>query len=293
MKNTITTRFAEKQAQISLKRKETIDRYPALWANMISEWNTPGADDMVWMMYSANYLFRTGNVRWAIDPLSLDWRLPEAPIMNLCRELQDLSFVLLTHSHKDHLDFKLLSALRYLPIRWVVPEFLLSLIQKKVGLLEEQILIPHPFQPMEFEGFRITPYDGQHMVKYPDGMSTGVQEMAYLVECSGKRWLFPGDTRIYDAKRHPIFDPIDTLFAHVWLGRSAALMDPPQLLGDFCQFCADIQPGRVILTHIEELGRDADNYWDTSHVKRIISHFQLKFPDIPIVPACMGERVTL
>jgi hypothetical protein len=72
MKSTITDKYAEKQTQINLKRKEVINRYPPLWANMILDWNTQGLDDMVWLHYSANYLFRTGNIRWAIDPLSLN-----------------------------------------------------------------------------------------------------------------------------------------------------------------------------------------------------------------------------
>jgi L-ascorbate metabolism protein UlaG (beta-lactamase superfamily) len=293
MKSTTTDKYAEKQAQINLKRKEVITRYSSLWANMIFNWSTQGLDDMVWLMYSANYLFRTDNVRWAIDPLSLNWRIPYAPEMELCHDLQPLSFVLLTHSHKDHLDINLLSSLQHLPIRWIIPEFLLPLIKIKVPICDKQIIVPHPLQPIEFEGFRITPFKGQHLVTHPDGTQTGVPEMGYMVEYKDKRWLFPGDTRVYDAKLFPLFGDIDILFAHLWLGRGAALVDPPQLIEAFCQFCADLEPERIILTHIEELGRDADDYWDSWHVNNILSQFQQKFPKIPIVPTHLGEGVRI
>ncbi len=50
--------------------------------------------------------------------------------MDVARDLKDLDFVLLTHRHKDHLDLGLLRALRHLPIRWVVPEAILPLVQR-------------------------------------------------------------------------------------------------------------------------------------------------------------------
>jgi len=71
------------------------------------------------------------------------------------------------------------------------------------------------------------------------------------------------------------------------------LLDPPQYMEAFCKFCADLQPGRVILTHIEELGRAADDYWDGAHVAKIVSHFQKEYAEILIQPMRMGEQVAL
>jgi len=293
MKNITTTRFSEKQAEILQKREQVIDHYPAFWTKIVSAWNTPGADDAAWLMYSANYLVRTGDVRWAIDPFSLNWRLPDAPKVDICRDLSSLSFVLLTHSHKDHLDLDLIYALRDLPILWVIPEFLIPMIQEWTDLPKKQILIPHPPQPLEMGELRITPFEGQHLVDNLDGTINGVPEMGYLVENSSKRWLFPGDTRVYKAARLPAFGPVDTLIAHLWLGRRAALLDTPPYLEAFCKFCADLQPGRVVLTHIEELGRTADDYWDGVHVNATVDHFQKEYPGIPILPVRMGEKIVL
>jgi hypothetical protein len=71
--------FTSKQQKIDRRAAEVMAAYPALWSQMIMEWHQPGSEDRAWLMCSANYLFRTANVRWAIDPLRLKHRLPNAP----------------------------------------------------------------------------------------------------------------------------------------------------------------------------------------------------------------------
>ncbi len=210
--------FNARQQRIALRRAEAIAHYPALWSQMIAEWRVPGNEDRAWLMYSANYLLRTGNVHWAIDPLTLKYRLPQAPEMDVTHDLRGLSFVLLTHSHADHLDFSLLRASRHLPICWIVPEAILSLVQAEAGLPAEKILIPKALQPIEIKGIRITPFEGLHWDSSPEtssGVIRNVPAIAYLAEFSGVRWLFPGDTRAYHAAQLPHFGPVDGLFAHL------------------------------------------------------------------------------
>ena len=142
-------RFSEKKIQITLYRTEILARYPSLWSKMIVEWNSPGPDDRAWLMYSANYLFRTNNVRWAMDPLRLIHRLPQAPDVNSAQDLKALSFVLLTHEHADHLDLGLIHALRHLPILWVIPEPVLKLIQSQIDLPQEYVIVPRDLEPIE------------------------------------------------------------------------------------------------------------------------------------------------
>jgi L-ascorbate metabolism protein UlaG (beta-lactamase superfamily) len=219
-------------------------------------------------MYSANYLFCTGHVRWAIDPMTLKHRLPQAPEMDIAHDLDGLSFVLLTHEHADHLDLGMVRALRALPILWVVPEPLLAMVEP-TGLSREKIIVPRSMRPLEIEGIKVVPMDGPHWEADPSqpGGLRGVPAIAYLVEFNGKRWLFPSDTRTYDAAQLPSFGPVDGMFAHLWLGRGCALLDAPPLLDAFRQFFVALQPRCIILTHLEEFGRDADDYWDSSHVQ--------------------------
>jgi hypothetical protein len=288
-------RSTEKQAQIDRRRDETAARFPAIWDKLISEWNSPGPEDRAWLMYSANYLFHTHGVRWAIDPLALRSRVPQAPAMDVVSDLKDLDFVLLTHRHKDHLDFDLLRALRHLSIQWVVPEAILPRVHEEAGLPAKQILVPKPLQPIELHGLRITPFNGLHWEEapyYPDGRR-GVPAMGYLVEQDGKRWLFPGDTRTYDPAGLPDFGPVDVLFAHLWLGKGAALQPNPQLLEPFCRFYLALQSRRLILTHLEEWGRQVSDFWDLEHAEQVVSVLKQKAPFLPVEVACTGDEVLL
>jgi len=286
-------RFTKKQEMIKQRRAEVSALYPALWSKMISEWNTPDPEDRVWLTYSANYLFRTNNVRWAIDPLTLNWRVKNAPKVDTARDLSSLSFVLLTHGHNDHLDLDLLAAQRHLPITWVVPEFILSKVTRQAGLPLEKIIVPSPLVPIEINGIRILPFDGLHWETKPDGDLKGIPAMGYLVESNGKRWLFPGDTRTYNISQVPALNSVDVAFAHLWLGRGSALMDEPPLLDAFCRFFLDLKPSRLLLTHLTEFGRDADDYWDEAHAQCVSSKFKEINPSLSVISALLGEKILL
>ena len=288
-----------KQQQINRAQENLLERFPALWSGMIADWHQPDLEDWVWLMYSANYLFCTDNVCWAMDPVRLIHRLPRAPAVNVAQDLEALSFVLLTHGHADHLDLGLIRALRHLPILWVIPEFVLTLIQDQVDLPLKQVIVPKELQPIEFKGVKVTPFAGLHWEKLEpkDNENAnplrGVPATGYLVEFRDKHWLFPGDTRTYDASQLPSFGPVDGLFAHLWLGRGCAMLAGPPLLDSFCRFFADLQPSRIVLTHLTEFGRAAEDYWDISHAQMAASHFQEHFSHIEISHAFMGQKVIL
>ena len=286
--------LTKKQANIEHRKKAIAAGYPGSWRRMISEWQRPEESDRAWLLYSANYLFRTGGIRWALDPLTLHWRVHEAPQMDIARDLRDLSFIVLTHHHADHLDLDLLHDLRGLPIRWIIPESLLEGIVE-TGLPIAKIIVPKPLETLDLGGIKITPFDGLHWAAdntYPDGRR-GVPETGYLLEFSGRRWLFPGDTRTYAASRLPSFGPVDGLIVHLWLGRGCALDEEPPLLEAFCFFCLDLQPKRIIVTHLEEFGRTAEEYWDDYHARKITGFLHKKQPLIDVQIARMGESVLL
>jgi hypothetical protein len=92
----------------------------------------------------------------------------------------------------------------------------------------------------------LTPYKGAHYAWKPgEGPGAppvnGVPSVGYLIEFSGKRWFYPGDTCAYDVLLFPEFAPIDGLTAHVWLGKGAALEDSLPLLKAFYSFCVDLK----------------------------------------------------
>lgn len=280
-------RLAERRARVARS-------YPESWARLIAEWSSPGPEDRAWLTYSANYLFRTGGVRWALDPLTLPSRLPQAAPADAARDLAPLSFIVLTHRHADHLDLGLVRLLSGLPLRWVAPEFLLEKLAA-AGLRRDRVLVACPLEPLEVEGVHLTPFDGLHWQDdptQPDGRR-GVPALGYLAEFSGRRWLFPGDTRSYQAEKLPSFGPIDGLFAHLWLGRGAARQTPPPLLEAFCRFCIDLQPRRVVITHLEEFGRKAEDCWDLEHARRAADRLGELAPALTVTIALTGESLPL
>lgn len=262
-----------------------------MWRGLLRGWNAPGGGDRLWLMYSANYLLHTGGLRWAIDPVRLVHRLAGAPQVDTARDLKDLSLVVLTHRHEDHLDLELIRSMRGLPVTWVVPEAILGQVQE-TGIPSAQIVVPHMLETLRFGGLRLTPFEGLHWEKQGDSLH-GVPAVGYLAGFSGNRWLFPGDTRSYEAARLPDFGEVDGLAAHLWLGRGAALTEPPPLLEPFLDFCLDLRPRRVLLTHLDEWGRDPTDLWEMRHARHVCRALEGRAPDLPVEPVRMGDCVEL
>jgi L-ascorbate metabolism protein UlaG (beta-lactamase superfamily) len=172
---------------------------------------------------------------------------------------------------------------------------MLPLVPDQTGIPEEKIMVPVPLQPFEMNGILITPFTGLHWENdssRPNGLR-GVPAMGYLIEFSGKRWLFPGDTRVYDSRQIPDFGPVDGLFAHLWLGRTGAMTEPPPLLESFCRFFLDLKPRRIVLSHLHELSRGPLSYWDESHAMLATKTLQKISPGVHIASANMGESIQL
>lgn len=284
----------KKQALIDHQKAVLVKHYPALWTRMIKEWLAPDKEDQAWLMYSANYLFRTGGIRWALDPLTLKQRLPSANEMDVRHSLEGLSFVLLTHRHKDHLDLHLIQALSGLPTLWIIPEDILGMVEQ-TGLARSKIIIPKPLEKLEIEGLGITPFNGLHWENdssRPEGRR-GMAATGYLVEFNGKRWLFPGDTRTYNAAELPTFGYVDGAFLHLWLGRGSALQQEWPLLASFCRFCMSLETRRIVVTHLKEFGRDASEFWDGDHFHQVERWLHENAPEIEVCSAEMGESIKL
>lgn len=285
-----------RSSQIASARASLVSSYLETWSRMMGAWNSSGDEDLAWLMYSANYLLRTSGVRWAIDPMTLRSRVPEAPEVNIANDLEGLDFVLLTHEHEDHLDFDLIRRLGEHPIFWIIPKELLSIILSEAELQRERIIIPTAFKPIEIFGLRITPFCGSHSELTSSSLSADdrVKEVlasGYLVEAAQKRWLFPGDTRTYNPSIIDQFGPVDVVFAHLWLGRHCALMIEPPLVDEFCRFFTATKPRKIVLTHLEEHGRSVEDYWTRSHADLVLKRLREFNPLVDVVIPKLGEPI--
>jgi hypothetical protein len=279
---------SKRNTEIELERVRAKAIYPELWRNLITEWKQADQEDAVWLTYAANYLFNTAGVRWAMDPFSLFSRIGGGRQPDFAHDLDTLQLVVLTHGHNDHLDLNLISAIQSLPITWVIPEFLLNTIKQSVSLDEKRILVPQIGRPIEFENLTLHPFEGLHL-----HFGSGVPEMGFLVEFNDKRWLFPIDTRKYEPESIVPFAAVSGVFAHLWLGKARALEDHPPLLENFCKFHTAARPERIIVTHLRELGRKAEDYWDLSHYEQVVKIWKEMAPSIRVMYALMGQKVGL
>src|SRR5512133_564724 len=144
-----------RRQQIEARRAKVTGGYPGVWSRMVADWKSASSEDAAWLIYSANYLFRTAGVRWAMDPLTLNQRVPAAPDVNLKPDLKGLAFVVLTHAHKDHLDLDLLRQLGSTSITWVVPAAVWSILQPLGILPDNRVILPQPLVPLELDGIRL------------------------------------------------------------------------------------------------------------------------------------------
>jgi L-ascorbate metabolism protein UlaG (beta-lactamase superfamily) len=281
-------------------RRQAIARYPGLWKRLTDEWQADSAEDRAWLVYSANYLLRTQNVRWAIDPLTLRWRVPDAEPVPIQRTLAQLSFVVLTHRHADHLDLDLIRRLNRLPILWIVPESLRPRLIAEAGLRRPLVEVARQEDALDIGPIRIAPFEGLHDEDL-EGTGEGgtlarrrrVPSLGLLAEFGSKRWLFPGDTRTYASHRLPRLGVVDGLFAHVWLGRGSAQDGHPPLQRAFCRFCLDLQPKRIVLTHLEDFGRRAADFWEVDKADGVHQCLRELDHRVVVEKAMMGDCVLL
>lgn len=287
MPDTIFRRnFEYQRERIALLTNAALESYLSVWNRVILEWRS-AVNDAVWLTYSANYLFHTEGVRWALDPLSLFSRLSLNNPQDFTEDLSQLDAIVLSHSHADHLDIELLSKLVDLPLIWIVPDFLMQELGSVIGNKME-IIVPTPGNPICIKNLTLTPFPGLH---FRDG--NGVPELGYLAEFSGKRWAFPGDTRSFPLRGLTDLGKIDGIFAHLWLGKRSALQEIPTLLNDFCRFFTEPAPRRLVITHMHELARDPYDFWDSSHFEQVFSKCQELNPEIQVTLAWMGMSVEL
>jgi L-ascorbate metabolism protein UlaG (beta-lactamase superfamily) len=267
--------------------------YPTQWHRMMVEWTRQEISDRVWLMYSANYLFRTAGVRWALDPLTLRQRLPSAPQVDL-DALVMLDYVVLSHRHADHLDLNLLTRLCDFPAQWIVPEFLLDFV-RTIDRPRSRVIVARPMETLKLGGLSLTPFEGNHWEASPGypGDRGGVPAMGYLAEFNGKRWLIPGDTRTYDINKLPAFGRVNGLMAHLWLGRSQVQKQQPALLEDFCHYCLAAQAKRVVITHLQEVGRRLEEFWDVQHFDMVKKQLLEMQPLLPVTSALAGDSFNL
>ena len=234
-------------------------------------------------MGPANYIFTTGGVRWAVDPM---FRIPRSGVsldlINPDEVFSSLSFVLITHEHGDHFDDRLME--RYPDVGWIIP---VQLKERVSAACREKAYFIRPGELIEREGIRIEAFSSPHF----DAGSTvlGVMETGYMVDTGKHRILLPGDVRDYRA-RFPAFGNITHLLAHVWLGRRNAQNLPcGDFPADFARYALSFQAEKIYLTHLMEATRLLTDMWDYRHAGLVMNEMMNLNPAADIAIPMLGR----
>lgn len=281
------------QREISARREAVVSTYAESWIGMIRAWRVPRGDDAVWLMYAANYLFNTRGLKWAVDPVLLSNRVPEAHVPDAGQDLSDLDFVLLTHAHIDHADVGLWGQLRESCCHWIVPEHMVAFFTDRASMGGSRYSVAVPGRKITVEGACIIPFASPHYERSATGKTSGVDSTGYLVATdNGGSYLFPGDVRTYDSGCLELLAEVSAVFAHVFLGRSSALEPSPPLLAAFIDFFLSCRPEKIILSHLYELGREPEDCWLNSHARAVARAFTEADSDVAVaIPEWYREMI--
>jgi len=273
---------------IDAEKSKIISSYKENWNRMISEWSSNDPRDSFWLMFSASYLFKTNGVRWALDPVSLLNRLSKKHAVNFADDLKDLSFVLISHLHSDHFDKTIINKLSSLEIKWIIPDAIRDEVMSETRLKVKNVVTIHPQETINLHGFHIKAYEGFH-----NSDRIKIDSASFYIETNRLRMFFPGDARRYEKRSLPKLPSLDYFFAHLWLGYETALDDVHDLLAPFCDFSASSKSQNIILSHLFEVARDSNSYWNKTHANKAKKLFQEKYPDINIKIPFLTKRVLL
>ena len=224
-------------------------------------------------------------VPWMVDPVL---KIPE--VWNVCsphlpRDLQSLSFILYTHDHNDHYHPAFDQALTGLPVVRVVPKCMCGIYQE-IG----DTVYVSPGDCITLDGFRITVLPGIH--KDPEGK--GPEAVQYLVEKDDRKLYFSGDVRNPDPTLVPDIGTVDCLFAHVFLGKSAAKKYPwPEWLEQVCTCIAATPAKRIFLGHLYEMMSESERLYTYMSAGAIMDGLTALCPLSDVVIPQLGRRYSL
>lgn len=201
---------------------------------------------------TAAYLVKMGETRVAVDP-SL-WELPvgadgRQALLDL---LGTCDAVIVTHTHEDHFDRKLIAGL-CADVPLYLPDFL--------SCERENVIFSRDGETYEIGDVTLHVFDSEHSEILPGGCFCHVPEYGFAIEYGGAYTVFPTDVRTYE-KEHATFPNTNALIAHLWLGREQGLNVYNNPCAEkFCAFVESFGAERVFLSHLCDVRRLIRDMW--------------------------------
>jgi hypothetical protein len=277
--------------------KDALLAYPDLYQKIIHDWQLDGPDAF-WLTYSANYLFRFGSFRFALDPITLPLRIGFPISESIAADFSPAEMILISHDHSDHVNWKLLSAIKSTVRQWIIPFWMREQFTQFLGMPPGAVAFVNPGDTITFHAHKITVFNGNHyedrlFSRNGQSVQKGLPCLAYLFEIGTKRYFLPGDTRSFIDTSIIPHGEIDAVIFHVFLGRLVQMAEKPPMLDQYCEFISRYHTNRIILTHLYEIGRDRKDIWTLDHSRMIIDKLRTKNNSLQIEAALTGDCILL
>ena len=268
----------------SVKRDYDLN-FMTYWDKVFSEYKNSAASNRVWFAGPTSYVFSLCGQKFALDlqvRRKCDFENVRERLIN---DTSDLSFVLITHQHDDHMCIPLMRELKDSPIRWYLPYDTKKSLIDETELPDDKIVKVHDGDVYKIGNLTVRVFFSPHVVPGDEPFP----QVGYEVISPAGNILFPGDVRDYDHKGYPEFGNVDVCFSHLWGGDNTI---DPELYTPMLEKFADMNAGfgakKYFLCHLYEIGRELKYMWRYSHAGLAMDLFYERNPESEVVIPHLG-----
>lgn len=258
------------------------------WKNAFDDFKIT-SDNKFYLIGPSSYLFSIDGIKFAVDPQIRRQSDLKKLSKELINDFSNVSFVLITHEHGDHLCPSLINCLKDLDIEWFIPKGARSDYIERTGLAEKKITWINTGDVIKKGNLTIKSFFTPHAVGKQPFLQCG-----YEIVCSKGKIIIPGDIRDYDYDGYPDFGKVDLCISHLWAGKNSLdenLYLP--MLENFveasCRFSAD----KYFLCHLFEIGRDEQSLWSFKHAGLAMNMFYELLPESVVEVPYIGKSYDL
>lgn len=257
------------------------------WHKIFTEYRNTNNEDCLWLAGPSSYVFSLCKTRFAVD-LQIRRKCDfEALRPTLSSELSDLSFVLITHQHDDHMCIPLMRELKDTDIKWYIPEGVSEDLISASEIKKENIIKVRSGDVFTVGDITVRAFFTPHVY-------SGIVEIGYELSTPHGKILMPADIRDYGYNGYPDFGEVDLCISHLWAGNNA--LDEVRympLIEDFANFFAKFSAKRYLLCHLYEIGREELYMWHDGHAELAIKKIKARLPLSVLEIPRLGEKYNL
>ena len=270
---------------------EEYDRdFISRWRKIFEEHRSSPDEDRLWLAGPTSYIFNFGGEKFAVDPQIRRDKDKEILYPEVAEAFSEVSFVLITHDHGDHMCPSLMNALKDLPITWYLPKNARRDYIEASEIKEENIVYVSGGDLFEIGDLKIKAYytpHGKPGGKFP-------YQCGYEIISPRGTVFIPGDVRDYDYHGYEGLGKVDLCLSHLWAGNNA--IDEAEympIMEKYADFTAVFNAKKYFLCHLYEIGRTEQYMWHDGHAERAAKLLKERLPDTDAFVPRVGESYSL